>query len=82
MPVVIRERGYRIWFYSADLDEPPHVHVGSQGYEAKFWMSPIELSRSRGFRQHELRDIERILRRHQDRILRAWQRELDKRDSS
>lgn len=28
MPVILRVRGYRCWFYEADLDEPAHVHVG------------------------------------------------------
>lgn len=28
MPVILRIKGYRFWFYQADLDEPPHVHVG------------------------------------------------------
>lgn len=27
MPVVLRVKGYRFWFYEADLDEPPHVHI-------------------------------------------------------
>ena len=27
MPTVFVHRGYRFFFYAADLDEPPHVHV-------------------------------------------------------
>ncbi len=34
MPVVLRVSGYRFWFYEADLNEPPHVHVGKAGKEA------------------------------------------------
>jgi hypothetical protein len=79
MPVVLRIRGYRFSFYEADLDEPPHVHVGKQGQEAKYWMSPIALSSSRGFRDHELNEIEKILAEHQGEILDAWQREQQKR---
>jgi hypothetical protein len=30
MPVVLRIRGYRFWFYAVDLDEPPHIHVGKE----------------------------------------------------
>ena len=40
MPVVFRYRGYRGWFYEADLTEPPHVHVGKDGKEAKYWLTP------------------------------------------
>lgn len=44
MPVVLRVKGYRFWFYQADLDEPPHVHVGRENREAKYWISPISLA--------------------------------------
>jgi hypothetical protein len=57
VPVVLRIKGYRFWFYEADLDEPSHVHVGRQGSEAKYWLNPVALSKSRGFREHELSEI-------------------------
>lgn len=50
MPVILRVKGYRFWFYEADLDEPPHAHVGKEGKEAKFRLVPIRLARSRRFR--------------------------------
>ncbi len=40
MPILLRVKGYRLWFYEADLDEPPHVHVGKQANEAKYWLNP------------------------------------------
>jgi len=36
MPVILRIKGYKFWFYEADLAEPPHVHVGKDGKEANF----------------------------------------------
>ncbi len=30
MPVIIRKKEYRFWFYHADLAEPAHVHVGQR----------------------------------------------------
>jgi hypothetical protein len=79
MPVVLRIKGYRFWFYEADLDEPPHVHVGKENKEAKYWMTPVALARSRGFRDHELNEIKRIVIEYQDDILEAWQKEQSKR---
>jgi hypothetical protein len=79
MPVVLRIKGYRFWFYEADLDEPPHVHVGKEGHEAKYWVPSVALARSRGFREHELNEIERILAEYQNNILEAWRREQVKR---
>ena len=79
MPVVLRIKGYRFWFYEADLDEPPHVHVGRQAGEAKYWLSPVALSKSRGFRERELTEIQRILAEYSGEILEAWRNEEVKR---
>jgi len=79
MPVVLRIKGYRFWFYEADLDEPPHVHVGKEGKEAKYWLEPIALARSRSFRPHQLKKIENILRENTEDILAAWRKEQRKR---
>lgn len=78
MPVVLRVKGHRFWFYEADLDEPPHVHVGKEDKEAKYWMIPVELAKSRGFREHELNEIKRIVVEYENDILEAWQKEQQK----
>lgn len=79
MPVVLRVRGYRFWFYEADLDEPPHVHVGKGSKEAKYWVAPTAVARLRRFRDHELHEIERILVEYEDDILEIWRKEQKKR---
>lgn len=81
MPVVLRIKGYRFWFYEADLNEPPHIHVGKAGMEAKYWLFPVSLVRGRGFRQHELNEIERIITRYRNDLLEAWAKEIEKRDN-
>lgn len=80
MPVVLRVKGYKFWFYEADLNEPPHVHVGRESKEAKFWLTPVRKSRAGGFRAIELRDIERIIDDHLDFLLNVWVMEQSKRD--
>lgn len=82
MPIILRIRGYRFWFYEVDLAEPPHVHVGKAGAEAKFWIEPIALARTRGFREHELNDIEALLGRYRSQIMDAWRQEQGKRGNS
>jgi hypothetical protein len=42
MPVVLRAHGYKFWFYEVDLGEPPHIHVGKDGNQAKFWLNPVK----------------------------------------
>ena len=72
MPTILREKGYRIGFYSSEPDEPPHVHVHKAGCEAKFWLTPLRLSWNKGFRDGELREIARILEEHETQLLEAW----------
>ena len=72
MPTVLREKGYRIGFYSSEPDEPAHVHVHKAGHEAKFWLAPVQLSWNKGFRESGLREIVRILEAHQNELIGAW----------
>ena len=72
MPTVLREKGYRVGFYSSEPDEPAHVHVHKAGCEAKFWLAPIQLSWNKGFREADLREIVQMLRDHETELLEAW----------
>ena len=61
MPTVLRIEGYRFFFFSLERQEPPHVHVESAERVAKFWLRPVGLARSRGFRRNELSEIRRLV---------------------
>jgi Domain of unknown function (DUF4160) len=61
MPTVMRIGPYRFYFYAGDQDEPPHVHVGRDDTEAKFWLDPVRLQRSYGCRPSEIRKIEKLV---------------------
>lgn len=45
MPTVLRQDGFRFFFYSSEGNEPPHIHVIGRGGEAKVWLIPIEFSK-------------------------------------
>jgi hypothetical protein len=72
MPTVLRSGPYRFFFYAGDRDEPPHIHVERDDCEAKFWIEPVRLQHSFGFRASELRTVERLVIRHQQQLLDAW----------
>jgi len=72
VPTIPREKGYRIGFFSSEPNEPAHVHVIKAGCEAKFWLSPVQLSWNKSFREPELREIARILAAHEDELIEAW----------
>lgn len=71
-PTVHWEGPYAFRFYSTDRDEPPHVHVWRDRNRAKFWLNPVRIARNRGFAQHELNQIEKLVIKHQTRLLEAW----------
>lgn len=72
MPEVLRVSGYRFFFFSREGVEPRHIHVEQAERYAKFWLDPIELAESRGFRSSELRELHSIIVTHQQSFITAW----------
>jgi hypothetical protein len=72
MPTVLRTGPYRVYFYSHEPNEPPHVHIDRDDQSCKFWIEPVALSRNLGFNPRELRDIETIVIENTDNFLEAW----------
>ncbi len=72
MPTVLRSGPYRLYFYSHEPDEPPHVHIDRDDQSCKFWIEPVALARNLGFSARELRDLERLVIDNQQRLLEAW----------
>lgn len=63
---------YRVFFTSFDCQEPPHVHVEREDRTCKFWLQPLELARNHGFEAKELNQIRRVIGKHMERIMEAW----------
>lgn len=72
MPTVLRIGPYRFHFYSREPDEPPHIHVERDDLEAKFWLKPVSLAANHGFNTAELRDIERLVEEHCQKLIGAY----------
>lgn len=72
MPTVLRVGPYRCFFYSADADEPPHVHVERDDNVAKFWLDPVRLVSSGGFLRNGLSEIARVVASNQGELLEEW----------
>ena len=72
MPTVLRTGPYRFLFFSSDVEEPPHVHVERDEHSAEFWLSPVRLQSSGGFKPVEVRRIQRLVEQHREALLRSW----------
>ena len=77
MPTVLREAGYRFYFYSRENHEPPHIHVEHGDRLAKFWLDPVELASSKRFRAHELGEVRNLVVQYRLIFLEAWHDHLE-----
>jgi uncharacterized protein DUF4160 len=72
MPTILREGPYRLYFFSHEPNEPPHVHVDRDDLSAKFWLNPVNLARNLGFSDRELLKIRKLIEEHREELLEAW----------
>ena len=48
------------------------MHIERDECEAKFWLAPVQLERSRSFSRTELRRIEALVEERSKDLLRFW----------
>jgi hypothetical protein len=72
MPTVLHTQGFRFFFYSLERGEPPHVHVTYGSKTAKYWLDPVEMASSDGFRAHELNRVRQLVAEHRAEFRRRW----------
>lgn len=72
MPTNLRTSGFRVFFYSLERSEPPHVHVERGDSIAKFWLDPVSVAESHGFRTHELNRLRTLVIEYRESFLEAW----------
>jgi len=72
MPTALRIRGFKVFFFSEEGNEPVQVHVWKGGGTAKFWLDPVRLAYAEGFKKQELGTIIRILEAHESELIEAW----------
>jgi len=70
-PTIFRIGRYRAFFFSRE-ETRMHVHISSPDGEAKFWLEPVALADSRGFRGHELTEICQMVAENQQFFLEEW----------
>jgi len=72
MPTVLRWKGYRFFFYSADGWEPAHIHVTKDDREAKIWLENVSVAVNMGFTAQDLNEIVKKTREERESFLRSW----------
>lgn len=72
MPTVLILRGFRFFFVSLDRGEPVHIHIEKGDAYAKYWLQPVKLAKSKGFKAQEMAIIRGIIERHQKIFVKRW----------
>jgi hypothetical protein len=73
MPTILLVNGFRFFFYSADGDEPIHVHVQRGMGDGKIWLQPeIKIEYMVDFKAREEQQILQIVAENKDLIIQKW----------
>ncbi|MBX3043339.1 MAG: DUF4160 domain-containing protein [Candidatus Kapabacteria bacterium] len=72
MPEVFRVEGFVFFFYANEGNEPIHIHVRKAGGYAKFWIMPVELDSSKGFKSSDLMKAEKLINENIEKIKEKW----------
>ena len=72
MPTVLRQDGFRFFFFSNEGTEPRHIHVQHASGYAKFWLAPVGLSESKGMKAQELAAARIIVTANAQTFMEAW----------
>ena len=68
----LRVAGYRFFFFSNERQEPAPIHVERAEAYAKYWLSPVALACSHGFRSAELAELRRLVDEHRTLFQEKW----------
>lgn len=73
MPVVVRQKGFRVILYTDD-HEPIHVHVEKAGGEVEINVATLELMKTNGsISKKDIRKAVEIVAQNQALIKQKWQ---------
>jgi len=75
MPVILRHKGYRFFFWANEgiPREPLHIHVRKGGAVAKFWVLPeVRVAESYDMSPADLRELSQVVKDNKALIERKW----------
>jgi hypothetical protein len=72
VPTVLRQGGFRFFFFSNEGTEPPHIHVELGDGYAKFWLEPVSLSASKDLKSVDLKRAKLLVIEHRLVFRERW----------
>jgi len=78
MATILFLRGWRLFFYSNERNEPPHIHIRKGDVDCKFWIHPERFDISEAYSYNanpsDLRIIRQIIFDHFDYIVAEYEK--------
>jgi len=72
VPTILRIKGYRFFFFSREGIEPAHIHIEQADRYAKFWLKPVQLAESVGFRSSEISELRKLVQENKNLFEEKW----------
>ncbi len=72
MPTALKIGKFRFFFFSNEGNEPMHIHVESDNKYAKFWLEPVQLTKSVGYSAKELNEIRKLVLDNANTFKEKW----------
>ncbi len=72
VPTILKIRGYRFFFFSREGNEPTHIHIEQGDRYAKFWLTPVQLVKSEGFRSAEISELRKLVQENKNLFEEKW----------
>jgi hypothetical protein len=78
MPTILFIRGWRLFFYHNERNEPPHIHAQKGGADCKYWLHPESFDLAEAYSYNmspaDHRAIRQIIFEHFDYIVSEYVR--------
>ena len=78
MPTILLIRGWRLFFYSNEREEPPHIHARKGDAECKYWLHPaiFDISEAHAYNMSpsDRRAVRQIIFEHFEYIVSEYEK--------
>jgi hypothetical protein len=78
MPTILYIRGWRLFFYTNERQEPPHIHARKGDVECKYWLRPDDFDLEEAYAYNlsaaDRRAVRQIIFEHFEYIVAEYER--------
>lgn len=72
MPTILRQDGFRFFFYSREGNEPPHIHVVGHDGEMKVWLNTLTVAKVFNLSPSYQKLVMEIVSQNRDLLIKKW----------